>query len=370
MKTNVVMHLTALSGVNGNNSLREGGSVYVRIIKSAGNNSYIASFSGGRFLLKSEIPLSEGAGFPAKIKIENGKILLQKIHSDSHKDSVQKITAENKNPFLEKLGLPPDSLSYSMLQQMKMLGSRFSLESFQKFRKIAEKIKNKEKSAGDAAFILEEKGIPADEKKVLSVLGGSEKERDSAEEIFQDKNNFSRPAENSFSEFFSAIFNSSANLKNQPGILTLFNHLGFSFASDSGGGYISKCKTAGLPDSSLADSESGFGSWIKIPFEFSAEEKAGKGSFCGFLRNRSKKLEKAVISFCLEEKDYVFEVGIREGDISYLNAGCSDSLRNKMLNEILKSFFGKIKIGTIKPLEDFSEFSADEIEFSTVSLNV
>ena len=227
MKTDVVMHLTALSGVNGNNSLREGGSVYVRIIKSAGNNSYIASFSGGRFLLKSEIPLSEGAGFPAKIKIENGKILLQKIHADSHKDSVQKITAENKNPFLEKLGLPPDSLSYSMLQQMKMLGSRFSLESFQKFRKIAEKIKNKEKSAGDAAFILEEKGIPADEKKVLSVLGGSEKERDSAEEIFQDKNNFSRPAENSFSEFFSAIFNSSANLKNQPGILTLFNHLGF-----------------------------------------------------------------------------------------------------------------------------------------------
>ncbi|UKI53082.1 MAG: hypothetical protein L6V86_08305 [Treponema sp.] len=101
MKTNVVMHLTALSGVNGNNSLREGGSVYVRIIKSAGNNSYIASFSGGRFLLKSEIPLSEGAGFPAKIKIENGKILLQKIHADSHKDSVQKITAENKNPFLE-----------------------------------------------------------------------------------------------------------------------------------------------------------------------------------------------------------------------------------------------------------------------------
>ena len=250
MKTNVVMHLTALSGVNGNNSLREGGSVYVRIIKSAGNNSYIASFSGGRFLLKSEIPLSEGAGFPAKIKIENGKILLQKIHADSHKDSVQKITAENKNPFLEKLGLPPDSLSYSMLQQMKMLGSRFSLESFQKFRKIAEKIKNKEKSAGDAAFIMEEKGIPADEKKVLSVLGGSEKERDSADEIFQDKNNFSRPAENSFSEFFSAIFNSSANLKNQPGILTLFNHLGFSFGSDSGGG----CSDSGRHDHSWSTS--------------------------------------------------------------------------------------------------------------------
>lgn len=352
MKTDVVVHLAALSNVNGKNSLREGSSVYVRIIKSNGNNSYLAAFSGGRFLLKSEIPLSEGSGFLAKLKLENGKIILQKLQQNpENKNSVQRVTSENQAQFLEKMGLVPDNISFSILQQIKMLGARFSLETFQKSRKIADKIKNKEKTktAADVAFILEEKGISSDEKKVTEILGN-----DNISEEISEKNTFPLKTANPFRVFFENILNSSENLKNQPGVLTLFNHIGFSF--DSG--------------EFLIQAEKGFGSWIKVPFEFNFEEKDGNGSFCGFFKNSSKKLEKAVVCFYLENDNYVFEFGLNESQLLYLNAGCSDSARTKILVEILKPHFEKTKIGIIESVRDFSEFSADDIEINSVSLSV
>lgn len=355
MKTDVVVHLTALSNVNGKISLREGSSVYVRIIKNNGNNSYLASFSGGRFLLKSGIPLSEGTGFLARLKIENGKIILQKLQQvPENKNSIHKITQENQSQFLEKMGLIPDSLSFSMLQQMKMLGARFSLDTFQKIRKIAEKLKGREKTASDVAFILEEKGIPADDKKVSRILGNDAEPDNGAEEIFPEKYGIPPHAKNPFRDFFEKILNLPENEKNQPGILTLFNQTGFCFGTDP----------------NYSHSENGFGSWIRIPFEFNVEEKGGNGSFCGFLGNGSKKLEKAVVYFNVRDKKYVFEFALNGNDLLYLNAGVLDSAANKILLEILKSRFEKTKLGPISSVGDFSEFSADNIEVKSVNLSV
>ena len=351
MKTDVVVHLAALSNVNGKKSLREGSSVYVRIIKSNGNNSYLASFAGGKFFIKSEIPLTAGSGFLAKIKLENGKVVLKKLPDVmQNKGSVQKITAENQSSFLEKLGLAPDNISLGLFQQMKMLGSRFSLNSFQKSRKIAEKIKGREKSASDAAFILEKKGILPDEEKILEILGDDNE----SGEIFSEKNMLPPKTENPFMEFFENILGSSENIKNKPGILTLFNHIGFNF--DSGG--------------KKSFSEKGFGSWIKIPFEFNIEKKCGKGSFCGFLGNSSKKLEKAVLCFYLESESYVFEFGLDDNKLLYLNAGSSDSEKSGNLVKILSSSFKNTKIMEIDSVREFSEFSADNVEISTVSFSV
>lgn len=358
MKTNVVVHLAALSNVNGKNSLREGSSVYVRIIKNNGNNSYLASFAGGKFFIKSEIPLSAGSGFLAKIKLENGKVVLQKLADNiENKNSIQKITAENQNSFLEKMGLFPDNISLALFQQMKMLGSRFSLPVFQKSRKIAEKIKGREKSASEAAFILEKKGILPDEKSVLEILGN---DRDSGE-IFSGKNEFVPKTENPFRDFFENILRASGNIKNKPGILTLFNHVGFNFDS---------CGAGVHSGENFSFSENGFGSWIKIPFEFNIDENYGNGSFCGFLGNGTKKLEKAVLCFYLESENYVFEFGLNGNKLLYLNAGCSDSAKSKNLLGILKSSFTETEIMEIDSARDFSEFSADNVELSTVSFSV
>ncbi len=349
MKTDVLVHLSALSNVNGKHSIREGSTVYVRVIKSAGNNSYIASFAGGRFFLKSEIPLAAGSGFLARIKVENGRTILQKLPGGvSAEKSVQKITLENQTQFLENLGLPPDNISFSMLQQIKMLGSRFLPSTFQKARKIAEKINGREKAASDAALVLEEKGISSDEKKVAAIL---EENRGNADEILSGGNeNFPVP-KNSFKAFFEEILNSSEKMKNQPGILTLFNHLGFDFGGKGG------CLAS-------------YGNWIKLPFDFYSGEKSGSGCFCGFLKNSSQKLEKAVLIFNFQDEKFAFEFGLSEKKLLYLNAGCSDSAKNEKLIKILMSCFENSKIGAIDSVPDFSEFSAGNIEISKVNLNV
>lgn len=342
------MHLSALSNVNGNHSVREGSSVYVRIIKSAGNNSYIASFSGGRFLLKSEIPLAAGNAFLAKIRLENGKIILQKLsESASSKNSVQKITLENQSQFLENLGLPPENISFSMLQQVKMLGTRFLPDVFQKSRKIAEKISGREKTAADAALIMEEKGIPSDEERVSEIL---EEKRGNADEIFSRNEEKIPGSKNPFKSFFEKILCSSEKMKNLPGILTLFNHLGFDFCGKSG--------------------RQAFGSWIKIPFDFSSDEKNGSGCFCGFLKNSSRQLEKAVLVFSFQNEKFAFEFGLEGNGLTYLNAGCSDSAKNEKLIKILSSSFENSRIGKIDSVREFSEFSAGNVEIAKVNLNV
>lgn len=337
MNTNVVVHSAALSNVNTNSSLREGSSVYVRILKNVGNNSYVAAFAGGKFLLKSEISLKEGAEFFAKIKLSAGKIILQKIEKNADtKNSVQKITVENQKQFLENLGLFPDKISFSMFQQMKLLGVRFEKNLFQKARKISEKFKGKEKTASDAAFIMEKKGILSDEEKVCAVLQNG----DAADNFSYNNGEKFSGSGNCVSYFFKNLLSSSELLKNQPGILTLFNHLGFDFEN---------AKTNG--------------SWIKIPFEFSSEEICGNGSFCGFLQNKTKTLEKAVLTFYEKDARYIFEFGLSGNNLSYLNYICSDGSKNHKIAQKLKNQFKNIKINQIdEDAFDFSEFSADNSE--------
>lgn len=347
MNTNAVFHATALSNVNENGLLREGSSVYVRILKNNGNNSYLASFAGGKILLKSEIPLREGTNFFAKIKFSDGKIVLQRISSgENAKNSAEKLGLESQKQFLENLGLPPDNISFATFLQMKQLGVRYDQKVFQKARKIAEKVKNKQKSASDAAFIMEEKGISSDEKKVLAILENG----NDSDEISYNQNNKSESKEtdeNLIKNFFENIFNFAENLNNKPGILTLFNHFGF------------EQKNGGMN-----------GNWIKIPFEFSAKNNVGNGSFCAFIKNSSKILEKSVLNFYLNDEQYIFEFGLNGKNISYLNFGCSNFSKNAEIFENLKNQFGKIKIEQINFEDGFSEFLADNSGISIARLEV
>lgn len=349
MNTNAVFHATALSNVNVNGLLREGSSVYVRILKNNGNNSYLASFAGQKILLKSEISLREGTEFFAKIKFSNGKIVLQKIASgENAKNSAEKLGTESQKQFLENLGLKPDNISIATFLQMKQLGVRYDQKIFEKVRKIAEKIKNKQKSASDAAFIMEEKGISADEKKVLAILDNGNE----ADEFSYNQNNQSKSSETNFQSiknFFENIFKFAENLKNQPGILTLFNHFGF------------EQKTVGAN-----------GNWIKIPFEFSAENNCGNGSFCAFIKNSSKMLEKSVLNFYVNGEQYIFEFGLNGKNLSYLNFGCSNFSKNAEILKNLQNQFGneKIKIGQIYFDDGFSEFLADNSGISIARLEV
>lgn len=334
MKTNQVVQTTALSKVNGQSSLREGSSVYVRVIKNNGNNSYIVAFSGGRFAIKSDVALKEGAGFLAKIKLADGKILLQKMESKPVLDnSIQKLSSEGQKTFLQNLGLVPDNISMSIFQQMKELGMKFDLSSFNKARRIGLQFKGKEKQAAEIAYILESKGIDYDSDYVKVLL---DEDSDFRDEI--DYSNVLQVVEeqSSFKDFFMNVFNRPDMFSNAPGLLTIFNHLGFNFQA-------SRCA----------------GNWVKVPFEFENSDIAGKGVFCAFIKNQQKKLDKASILFKLGEKNYFFGVCFGVDGICSLQAGCSDENKRGPLIDALRSSFEKNSVEYIEP-EEFSSFFTED----------
>lgn len=319
MKTNQVVQTTALSKVNGNSSLREGSSVFVRVLKNNGKNSYIVAFSGGRFAIKSEVALKEGAGFFAKIKLADGKIVLQKINpSASEKTGLQKLDQAQQKSFFQNLGLIPDNISYTLFQQMKQLGVRLEQRLFNKARSVSKDFKGSEIEAAETAFILEEKGISAGKDSVKAVMGGK------GDFIFLvEPGNTEEPDCNSnpFEEFFKRILCSETELKNSAGVLTVFNHLGFSFEK---------------PETS--------GSWIKIPFVFSTEDHEGSGSFCAFLSNFSKNMESANIDFNIDEVKYYFSFSLKDGKLSYLRTGCSDSSKIDSVVGLLEKRFENVPL--------------------------
>ena len=77
MNTNsVVIHSAALSNVSNSQTIREGSSVYVKVLNQVGQNSYTASFAGARFIVKSNNPLQINSSFVATVKLQSGQVLL------------------------------------------------------------------------------------------------------------------------------------------------------------------------------------------------------------------------------------------------------------------------------------------------------
>lgn len=336
MKTDVVVQTTALSKVNGNSSLREGSSVFVRVIKNNGNNSYVVAFSGGRFSIKSEVALKEGAGFLARIKLADGKILLQKLDGKSgiEENAVQKLNSEAEKVFLQNLGLVPDEINSALFQQMKNLGVKFNPAVFNKARKIGLGFKGKEKQAAEIAFVMEEKGFSADEETVKAIL-----EEDFADsEIDYSKKIEIIVSKSSFREFFEDILNGVEGQNNPAGVLALFNQSGFKF---------------GTAEKS--------GSWIKIPFEFDGNGVAGSGVFCGFLRNDTGKLSRATFSFNAGRNNYFFSTPLGPESMNIMQAGCSDEEKIGPLLDALRSTFKKTEIQLIEH-KDFTQFMPEQSE--------
>ena len=141
----VVVHSTALSNAVSQKSFGEGSSVFVRVLKNNGGNSYTVSFGGGRFAIRSEVPLAEGSSFRATIHLygETVRLVRQSDVSSSdgafRKMTVQFDAAGNiQNPalaaYFKKLGLVPDGLSCALFAQMKLLGVKFDAAAFSRAR--------------------------------------------------------------------------------------------------------------------------------------------------------------------------------------------------------------------------------------------
>lgn len=337
-----ITHKTAFSGFS-SQILREGSSVFVRIISKTGARSYEASVSGSRFSVSSQAALKPGSTFTATVLIRNGKIALVPQPdaglSAGNNPLIQNFSAEIRGDglladqrlaaYFMSFGLVPDAVTLMLFNEMKELGMRFDPSLLNKTRRMAQSFPDREKEAAEAALILEQKGISPEESAVEAVLGtdtdndmaGGKKDAEqqglsnafiSAEE---DKAGYT--AEDIVDEvhrYFSGIFNGIIpGGSNREGMLTVFNHRGF-FRDDSRRG-----------------------SWIQIPFEISLDggNKQGKGLFRCFLEKDFQKDKKIVIKIDFDVKSYFF--------VLYYNQGLCKKIRFRVFPDSLKTEREKLK---------------------------
>ncbi|MBQ9630068.1 MAG: hypothetical protein IJR49_00570 [Treponema sp.] len=299
-----------LSAGTQNAVLREGSSVFVRVISQQQANTYIASFAGSRFLLNSHIPLHAGQTFRATISFKNGVVQLSPINTSSifSKEFVHsfsssvlpdgKLLDANLSAYFSSLGLSPDFITLALFNQMQSLSLPFNQNVFLKAYRLAQKFVGKEKEVAEVAMLLVQKGIELTEDAIISILESNSnsrgKNKNHEEENQNDDKSFSSNSsknssskkinddlslrddliqsedkikyENFFQDvkkFFTSLF--SIQQKNRIGALTLFNHTGFSDA----------------------------GTWIELPFTL---EDFGSGFFRYFidLKNLGNKNDKNI----------------------------------------------------------------------------
>ena len=394
MKTNGVVQAAALSGGAVKALLREGSSVFVRILKNNGNNSYTAAFGGGRFNIKSELPLKPGMSFLAGIRFQDGKLVLMQQNSalTVEGSALQRLGAAVDsagalvNPaliqYFKKLALPPDDVSLSLYNQMKAAGLRFEKAAFDKARMAAEKSGMGQKAGAAASFVLGSKSLPSDGRAVRALLGDSgdgetsrhPEARDARSALAnaeQSTDDFSEGEAEPFKSFFTRILKGDEAagsvvpldavqaLQNQdavsagafgakPGLLTLFNHLGFDFASFT--------RT---------------GNWIRVPFDFSYKKngiKSGTGVFCALLNARYA--ERFLVRFCFEKEWYGFAADTAAPDgrkpvrITLANGSGSTALED--VARLVQERFPSAEV-LLCPAADFTDFFCAPQKIETVN---
>ena len=184
----VYVQTVSPSGMSNRHELREGDVVSVRILSQTGQNSYIASFAGGRFSVTSERPLMQGAVFSASVSLKDGTLVLSPLIADAPFSNEHLVTTFSTalNPdgtlsdaelvrYFTSLNLPSDYITLSLFAAMQSLGMKFDERIFNDARRIALSFPRREKEAAQAALLLEQKGIPMGKDAVAAIVGENEK---------------------------------------------------------------------------------------------------------------------------------------------------------------------------------------------------
>lgn len=185
--------------------LKNGSQVLVRVLSQLPNGKYEGSVAGVRINFSSNKPLLPGSSFTANVLAKNGVIQLVpkqtgSIQPQNQQNPLQNqfqlqnniLQNENLASLLSSLGLPADSLSVNLLQQMQQLEMKFDLSLLGKIRNLALRIKGKEKLASQLLMILAEKGLEADKEsleKLLNELFDDFEKEENHQKAEQDEKN-------------------------------------------------------------------------------------------------------------------------------------------------------------------------------------
>lgn len=360
MNTNniVVMHKVALSKIGTTPVLREGSSVYVKILNKLSNTSYIASFAGDKFKISSTLNLVQGQSFIANIKLKDSKVLLVPLINEKSQNINQKIldTKINNlgiiqdtsiNSFLSKLGLIPDGLSFIIFQELKNLGIKFDINLINKIRNLSIKFKGKEKEAILIALSLEQKGIKSSETLIKDILLNNNEEN-KEKLVFSDKLNNNQKSSQDiievFKSFFANIFKGNFSSFNT-GTLTVYNHLN--------------------------SKDLYYSSWIRVPFEFiyniQENSKEGNGVINILLNSKLKKVEKVVAKYNFDFTEGTFALLFNNNKCEKIKFNLSNmnELNINKITKNLKENYKDINISYEESLiQTEIDFDINQLSFS------
>lgn len=272
--------------------LKDGSFVAVNVLKNNGNGSYLISFAGSRFNVKSKVALEPGEKFLAKLSVQENKVFLtpQKSLNQIEETENSNLLNKTQNAELVKIlleyGLVPDSITIKIMQFLQQ--GNFSLDKnlMQKARLIALNFPGNEKKAAEIAISLFEKGVNANVqivKKFLDSMFVSDKNPEDSpreQQDFSQAENSSREQKNSQQKqknqnlqiLVKNLFGSVP--ENSPGLLSLFNQI----------------------------SEKSDKHWILLPYEWNFTRKNGKSvKTSGFIRlllNKSLKTVEKISVNC------------------------------------------------------------------------
>lgn len=157
--------------------LKDGSSVAVNVLKNNGDGTYLVSFAGSRFNVKSKIPLENGQKFVAKLSVRENKVFLSpqkslnQIQETENSALLSKISQNaDLSKILAEFGLVPDSITIKIMQFLQQ--GNFSLDKnlMKKARIIALNFPGNEKKAAEIAISLFEKGVNANVQLVKKIL--------------------------------------------------------------------------------------------------------------------------------------------------------------------------------------------------------
>lgn len=155
--------------------LHSGSSVLVRVIADKGGGQYEGSVAGVRVNLHSKNPLKPGNLFAAVVNLKNGKIEVTPKSDSGITFTSGNLIFENAGSahlenLLTALGLPSDEINKHLAMQFKQLGMKFDGGLLRKLRGLSVRFNGREKSAGEIASILTQKGIEPDGELINSLL--------------------------------------------------------------------------------------------------------------------------------------------------------------------------------------------------------
>ncbi len=336
-----------------NNVLKDGNSVYVRIVNTTNSpNKYIASFAGNLFEVTSNTNLLPGTEFRATIKL-NGKSLQlipkKNIEKLQIENTIQKFDVKSfdenstfiKN-LLQNLNLPQDKLSVTLIQFFQQHQIKLNIPVIKKSRAKAKNALSKNENTKqntqklenltELDLAMELKGISLSEEELVNFLGLFTEQQISENSRIQEdtKNQQNEETENQETSFLSQIYTHEDFLKNQKfGNLTLLNHI--------------------ITDKSNFH-------WIVLPFEFKIRDNLYFGSIRLLLNRTEKNLQKMNISCSNGHTKYYFMIYYnsegtnKKSIIKYF----TEPSKNKSDIELLRTFFDDYK-----QIEFEFEFSED-----------